>query len=121
MTINECYEKLGGDYAQMERRIPNAALIKKFITKFLDNTEYGELCSAMAEGKRQEAFAAAHTLKGVSANLSLDRLTNSVSKLTELLRTQNDTMPIGADVLFEEVKQDYEHTTKTIRDFLESC
>ena len=35
MTIQECYQKLGGDYAQVEKRLPSVSLIKRFITKFL--------------------------------------------------------------------------------------
>ena len=35
MTIEECYEKIGGDYADVSKRIPSVALIEKFIGIFL--------------------------------------------------------------------------------------
>ena len=62
----------------------------------------------MSEENRERAFRAAHTLKGVCGNLSLDKLLDSASKLTELLRPETAAIPEGADVLFEEVKQDYD-------------
>ena len=93
MTIQECYNAMGGDYAQIESRLPSAGLIKKFITKFLDDSSFSELCKAMKEGQREQAFRASHTLKGVSANLSFSRLLSSVTELTELLRPETDTIP----------------------------
>ena len=64
MTIQECYQVLGGDYAQVEKRLPGIHLIRKFIAKFLDDGSYPELCRAMEQGQTEEAFRAAHTLKG---------------------------------------------------------
>ena len=50
MTIQECYQKLGGDYAQVEKRLPGIHLIRKFIAKFQDDGSYPELCRAMEQG-----------------------------------------------------------------------
>ena len=115
MTIQECYQKLGGDFAQVEKRLPSISLIKKFITKFLDDGSFSELCRAMESGQRQEAFRAAHTLKGVSANLGFDRLQASAGRLTELLRPETDAIPDDAASLMEEVRLDYEATVSAIR------
>lgn len=120
MTIQECYQKMGGDFAQVEKRLPSVGLIKKFITKFLDDSSFSELCQAMQEGDREKAFRAAHTLKGVSANLSFNKLLSSSSELTELLRPETDTIPRGVEELLEEVKSDYELTVGAIRAYLES-
>lgn len=94
MTIQECYQNLGGDYAQVETRLPSVSLVKRFITKFLDDGSFSELCRTMESGQRAEAFRAAHTLKGVCANLCFDRLLASASQLTELLRPETDTIPV---------------------------
>ncbi len=121
MTIQECYNAMGGDYAQIESRLPSAGLIKKFITKFLDDSSFSELCKAMKEGQREQAFRASHTLKGVSANLSFSRLLSSVTELTELLRPETDTIPEEAVLLLEEVRKDYELTVSSIRTCLDSA
>lgn len=120
MTIQECYQVLGGDYAQVEKRLPGIHLIRKFIAKFLDDGSYPELCRAMEQGQTEEVFRAAHTLKGVSANLGFDRLTASSGELTELLRGRTDGIPTEAVPLLDMVRQDYELTADAIRAYLNS-
>ena len=120
MTIQECYQKLGGDYAQVEKRLPGFHLIRRFIAKFLDDGSYPELCRAMEQGQTEEAFRAAHTLKGVSANLGFYRLTASSGELTELLRGRTDGIPTEAVPLLDMVRQDYELTADAIRAYLNS-
>ena len=120
MTIEACYQQLGGDFAQVKTRLPSVSLIAKFITKFCDDRSFSELCLAMQEGNRQEAFRAAHTLKGVSWNLSFDKLYDSATRLTELLRPEGDAIPEEALPLFQEVRQDYDRTVSAIRAYLES-
>ena len=120
MTIQECYQKLGGEFAQVEKRLPSVGLVRKFIVKFLDDDSYSKLCLAMQNGQREEAFRAVHTLKGVSANLGFSRLLASAGELTELLRAETESIPGRAAALLEEVKQDYELTVSVIRAYLES-
>ena len=115
MTIQECYQMLGGDYDQVMARLPSAKMIERFVGLFLNDASYEQLCQAMAAGNRAEAFRAAHTLKGVSANLSFTKLMTSVSELTELLRPESAAIPAGADRLMETVRQDYETTVSAIR------
>ena len=119
MTIEECYQQLGGDYATLKTRLPSDSLIKRFITKFLDDSSYSELCDALQKGQRDEAFRAAHTLKGVCANLGFDQLENSASALTELLRPKDIGIPEEAVSMMNEVKRDYEITVGAIRAYLE--
>ena len=120
MTIQDCYRELGGDFAQVEKRLPSVSLIKRFIAKFPNDGSFAELCRAMEDGQRETAFRAAHTLKGVCANLGFDRLFASASKLTELLRPETDTIPAEAALLLEDVRRDYEQTTGVIRSYLDS-
>lgn len=58
MTIQGCYQVLGGDYAQVEKRLPGIHLIRKFIAKFLDDGSYPELCRAMEQGQTADAIRA---------------------------------------------------------------
>lgn len=120
MTIQECYQSLGGNFAEVQQRLPSDRLVKRFITKFLDDGSYAELSQAMAAGQRESAFRAAHTLKGVCANLSFTRLLTSVSALTELLRQESDAIPQSAAAALTDVTQDYNQTVSAIRAYLES-
>ena len=119
MTIVECYQQLGGNLENVKPRLPSDSLIKRFIIKFLDDSSYSELCDALQKGQRDEAFRAAHTLKGVCANLGFDQLENSASALTELLRPKDIGIPEEAVSMMKDVKHDYEMTVGAIRAYLE--
>ena len=121
MTIQECYRELGGDFAQVEKRLTSVSLVKRFITKFLDDSSFSELCHALEAGQRENAFRAAHTLKGVSANLGFDRLQAAVGELTELLRPETGNISEGAAPLLEAVRREYELTAGAIRAYLDSA
>ena len=115
MTIEQCYEQLHGDYAQVIQRLPSPALVERFVGKFLDDGSFSELTSAMAAGQTEAAFRAAHTLKGVSANLGFEQLRQSASTLTEFLRGKAEPVPAEAHPLMEQVRQDYQMTVDAIR------
>ena len=123
MTIVECYQQLGGNLENVKTRLPSDSLIKRFIIKFLDDSSYSELCDALQKGQRDEAFRAAHTLKGVCANLGFDRLGASASKLTELIRSEAGGIPEEASLIMDAVKRDHAATVSAIRTYLsgENC
>ena len=116
MTIEQCYAVIGGSYAEVSRRLPSRQLVEKFARKFPEDPSYAELIDAVVAGDRDTAFRAAHTLKGVAANLSFSRLCASARQLTELLRP-TDTIPPEASSLLEAVTRDYEATVSAIRAF----
>ena len=105
MTLEECYRAVGGDLAQVQRRLPSMALIERFVAKFLSDDSYAQLCRAMEAGQREEAFRAAHTLKGVCQNLSFTVLASSASACTEALRAGDLA---GGKQLFAQVETDYQ-------------
>ena len=119
MTIQECYRLLGGDYDEALRGIPSAALIDRFVRKFLDDKSYEQLCEAVAANDRESAFRAAHTLKGVCANLRFAALRDSASELTELLRPENAAITDEALHRLEKVTADYAVTVGAIREYIE--
>ena len=43
MTIEECYQELGGNYAEVCTRLPSPRLVEKFVGKFLDDRSYETL------------------------------------------------------------------------------
>ncbi|MDY5846617.1 MAG: Hpt domain-containing protein [Bariatricus sp.] len=120
MTIQECYQEIGGNYESVLKRFMSPNLVKKFIGKFLDDGSYDALCKEMDAGNREEAFRAAHTLKGVCQNLGLGRLSVSSGLITDILRVPQDIIPEEAVVLMETVKNDYRKTVDAIRTYLES-
>lgn len=116
MTIQECYSALGGDYQDVLSRLRTDSLVQKFMLKFLDDPSYGNLCAAMESQNREEAFRAAHTIKGVCQNLSFTKLYQSSHELCEALRTE---WAPNAAQLAEQVTKDYQMTVDAIRVFRE--
>ena len=118
MNISECYEKLGGNYAEVCTRLPSEKFIERMIGKFLQDESFADLCKELEAGNREEAFRAAHTLKGVCANLSFTKLFDSSSRLTEELRAETDVISEAAVEILAEVKSDYDVTVEAIREYL---
>ena len=118
MTIEECYQEMDGNYAEVSKRLPSTRLIEKFIVKFLEDGSFETLCGELQAGNRAEAFRAALTLKGVCANLGFSRLMVSAGRLTEVLRPETDAVPDGAAALLEDVRRDYQLTAGAIRRYM---
>lgn len=116
MTLKECYAAMGGDYDEAMGRLRSERLVQKFVLKFLDDGSYGLLCASLEAGNRGEAFRAAHTIKGVCANLAFNTLLASSEELTEALRDGKPAQP-GEEGLVAQVKEDYQRTIQAIQAF----
>ena len=111
MTLQGCYEKLHGNYEDAKSRLAMDRLIEKFMLKFLDDTSMDLLKTSVAEGNIQESFRAAHTLKGVAANLAFTELMERVSELTEQLRPCTEA---ADEALYQKVVESYDLTIQAI-------
>ena len=118
MTLQECYAAMGGDYEGVMGRLRSERMVQKFVLKFLADGSYDLLLSSAAAADWQEAFRAAHTIKGVCQNLSFTSLYEVSNRLNEALR--NGPTP-EAPGLVEEVKAEYDKTVSAIRAFQESA
>lgn len=118
MTLKECYAALGGDYDEVMGRLRSERLVQKFVLKFLNDGSYQLLLDSLAAGDREEAFRAAHTIKGVCANLAFNELLESSEGLTEALRDGKPAQP-GEEELLTRVKADYDRAYQAISAFQE--
>lgn len=114
MTVKECYEGMGGNYQEVLGRLRDDNRITKFLTLFLNDPSFKLLEDSLASGNAQEAFRAAHTIKGVCLNLSITRLFNSSNDLTESLRGKSEIRD-EAKGMVETVKKDYLNTIDWIQ------
>lgn len=121
MNLKECYQAFGGDYEDTMKRMGMERLLQKFMLKFLDDGSFKELCDNMEQQKYEEAFRAAHTLKGLCLNLGFKTLAESSSNLTEALRPQQfeESNLVEIMKMLEQVKRDYEMTVSVITEFKE--
>lgn len=86
MRLEEGYEKLGGDLAEVLERLKKRERILRLIKKVPGDPSMQQLRDAMGQRDYEEAFRFAHNLKGVCANLGLEDLRSAASTLTECLR-----------------------------------
>ena len=111
LTLQEFYAVVGGDYQDALNRMMMEAMLRKFLAKFPSDPSFEMLTAALERGDREEAFRAAHTIKGLCLNLGFGRLLASSNVLTEALRHE---MPANAPELFAAVKADYELTLDAV-------
>ncbi len=114
MTLEQLYCSIGSesDYLDVLRRFTGEALVKRFVIKFLQDPSFASLEKALEEGNAEEAFRAAHTLKGVCLNLGFVSLYGPSSALTESLRGL--VISDEADGLFASVRLQYEKLIEAI-------
>lgn len=95
----------------VERFMGNEALFIKFLLRFENDENYFKLCEAMKENDCQNAFVAAHTLKGVCGNLS-------IKKMEALLRDQVEFLRRGdfekARELMDHLQGEYEKVKEVL-------
>lgn len=114
MTIKECYDIMGADYSEVECRLRTEERIRKFLCKVPEDKSYEFLCDSLEKRDMDEAFRAAHTMKGICQNLALTKLGDSSAKLCELLRDKREYTE-EVEELFAKVQKDYAEMVECIR------
>lgn len=112
MTVKECYEQMGSDYEGVLGRMGSEAMVKRFALKFLQDPSFNNLKENLEKKDGEEAFRAAHTLKGVCLNLGFDELYKVSAEITEKLRERETS---GSDELFKKVEEKYNKTIQAIQ------
>ncbi len=121
MTVQECYEKINGNYKGVIARLMTEERVKKFAMMFLKDTSCEKLRESLAAEDYGEAFRAAHTLKGICQNLDFTGLQEPANELTELLRDLEGTQPseeskAQVQALMDEVQERYQITVSAIQE-----
>lgn len=85
-TLNDKLAQYGIDYMDaMERMDDDADLYKMLALKYLTNQAYNDLVAALEVKEFDDAYKAAHTLKGVAGNLSFATLFKAAAAMSEAL------------------------------------
>ena len=93
-------EQTGVDVTTAVKRfMGNEALYTKFLLKFQQDESFSKIEQFVKEKNAEETFKAAHTLKGVAANLGLDRITKDPSDIVEMFRGKSEFSDADPDLL----------------------
>lgn len=119
MTIQQLYEKIGGNYEQAVRVMKKDKLIDKYIRK-LSSSDVGDMLARAGETMDAgKLFESAHAMKGVCSNLGLDALASAADEITEEFRPGNDRKLSDAAVRekVEDVLTRFRNTVQGIADY----
>ena len=106
-------EAAGIDTAQaLERMMGSEALLERLLDRFLEDRNFPSLAAALECGDADGAVQAAHTLKGVCGNLSMNGLYRLFTRQVELLREGDLTR---ARAMMEEIAAGYHAVAGAIR------
>lgn len=112
MTLQECYEQMGGDFQGVKRRLSRDTLIQRLLLMLPQDENYDLLQTSVAEKNWNDAFRAAHSLKGMALNLGISPLAESASALSDLLRNGEPSQDFKP--LMEQVGEDYDRAIAAI-------
>lgn len=103
-TFKAKLEELGADVDNtIHRFMGKETLYLNFLGKFQKDQSFSNIQKHLEDQNAEEIFKAAHTLKGVAANLGLDPIADCASELTELFRSQQQFADVDMEKL-EKIK-----------------
>lgn len=89
MTLQELYALIGGNYEQAQHVLKMDKMIDKYIRKLKASGVAEQLAAAAETLDPQGLFDSAHAMKGVCANLGLDKIAALADEITEEFRPGN--------------------------------
>lgn len=111
MTIRECYAQIGSDFDKVLGRLGSESMVQRFARKFPADPSFSELETALREQNAEDAFRAAHTMKGICLNLGFERLYEVSNALTEKLRGRE---LVDYEELYTQLQEEYHRTVDAI-------
>lgn len=111
MTLEECYQQLGADYPDAIKRLHTEPFAHQCIVKFIQDTNFKKLSTALSGGDCGAAFRAAHTFRSLCHTLSFCHLYSTADALTEELRVGNARQ---AGPLLERLTPEYRRTLEIL-------
>lgn len=113
MNIRDIYERTGENFDSVKTRLVSEEFIGRLVEKFAEDETFSLLAAAVKNKDVSSAFRAAHTLKGVAANLGFSALASAASALTEILRGGSF---VGASEAFAETEEEYFKIISAVND-----
>lgn len=95
----------------LERLKGNKDAYREFLKEFFEEPDFQALEESIRKKDAKAAFEYAHGLKGMAANLGLEKIFYSISKLVEVLRANSLD---GADAMYEEIKKACEEVSMIV-------
>ena len=117
MSMIELYTRVGANYQEVVQRLGQDRIIEHFIRRFVEDNTFESLMKAYEEGEEQEIYSKACIFAEICRNLSLSRLAETATVITEAYRPEHSANRRDFFVrdLFETLFDQYDATVKEIR------
>lgn len=113
--FREIFEAYGADYeSTMTRFVNNQAMYLRLLAMFFKDENLKLLGEALVASDYKKAFEAAHTLKGVTANMGLTPFFDKVCDIVEPLRAGDEQMNYMEK--YQELLAEYERVRVLLKD-----
>lgn len=86
MNVRECYKEISGDYDAVIDRLHTDEKVLKYLRKYAGTNLVDRMLEAFKEGDYKLVFELSHELKGMSANLELNRNNDTITKICNSVR-----------------------------------
>lgn len=107
----------GNDYAALsERACGDRELIRELMNMFAADDNWRKMCSSIDACDAENAFRAAHSLKGSSGMMGFNALFEEMKIITDMLRCGDLE---GAKSILDSVRAEYDKAVKLITELLE--
>ena len=103
VDLDDALSRIGG----------NMSLYKRLLERFISGNQYEELVRVLQSGNVEDAVRQAHSLKGVSANLSLVKIRMLSIELEQLIKDGDDYTEC-----MDEMKQAFDITMEKIAEIM---
>jgi len=119
MTLQELYASINGSYDAVKQVLSMDSLISKFIIRLSSDDSCERLMKAASANDAKGMFEAAHSMKGVCANLGLLDLSSMAGDVAEEFRPgkarkmSDEALAIHLGV----IKEKYKATMEAIQKF----
>ena len=114
--FQKIFNAYGGDYAAtLSRFLGNEAMYLRFLDMFFQDENLRQLGDALEVGDLSRAFEAAHSLKGVTGNMGLTPLYETICAIVEPLRAGQQREDYSA--LYEAIQKEF-HRVGLLREQL---
>ncbi len=115
MTLEEFYEKVGGDYEDVCSRLGGPEVVGPIVRMLLTDRHYERCKQGLMANDMDAAFCAVHALKGICLNLDIRNVQESAAELTEILRPGSKDMD-KAPAAFRKLQSSYLDTIDALKE-----
>ncbi len=108
MSVKDFYDQVKGNYQDALTRMMMDSFIMKMLSRFFQGDPSQDILAAYRQKEIKKVFTLAHTLKGVTGNLSLIKLHELSCVITEKTRHLEDDAIVSLDEDIKRLEEEYQ-------------